>query len=261
MPRREGTPQKKEVKTSWQNVSDWYGRAVGTEGQYYHQHVILPQGLKLLNLAVESSLLDLACGQGVLARAISPRVVYLGVDAAPALIRQAKRLDKNKSHSYLVADISQSLPLEKKDFTHAAIILALQNVSEPEGVVNNAAKHLGRGGKFLIVLNHPCFRIPRQSSWGIDEANKIEYRRVDRYLSPLEVPLRASPGQGDKSEVVWSYHLSLSDYSRMLADSGFVIERLEEWTSDRRSVGLAARMENRAREEFPLFLAILARKD
>ena len=34
----------------------------------------------------------------------------------------------------------------------------------------------------------------------------------------------------------------------------------EEWISDKRSMGKRAGMENRAREEFPLFLAILAKK-
>ena len=247
--------------TSWQKVSKWYGEAVGKEGHYYHQHVILPQSLRLLALKEDSSLLDLACGQGVLARQIPKEVQYEGIDAAPGLIKQAKQLDKNKRHVYLVADVSQKLPVQKSDFSHAAIILSLQNIKNPEGVIKNAQRHLGKGGKLLMVLNHPCFRIPRQTSWETDEQNKMQYRRVNRYLSPLEIPVRSNPGKGEASEVVWSYHLPLSEYSRMLSESGFVIEKLEEWTSDKSSVGSAAKMENRARSEFPLFLAILARKD
>ncbi len=247
--------------TSWQKVSEWYGAAVGRGGHYYHQHVILPNSLKLLDLQPGDALLELACGQGVLARYIPGGVYYAGIDVAPALIQQAKRLDKNKSHVYLVADVSRRLPVEKKDFSHAAIILALQNIKSPEEVVRNARQHLKKGGRFLIVLNHPYFRIPRQTRWGIDEESKIQYRRVDRYLSHLAIPIAAHPGQRAKSEVTWSYHVPLAEYSQMLAEQGFVMERLEEWVSDKYSVGDAAKMENRARGEFPLFMALLARKD
>lgn len=251
----------KDSETSWQKVSQWYGETVGEKGHYYHQHVILPQSLRLLSLKQGAALLDLACGQGVLARRLPKEIHYEGIDLAPSLINQAKRLDKNKEHVYLVSDVSEDLPITKHDFTHAAIILALQNAKNPEGVIRNTRKHLKKNGELLIVLNHPCFRIPRQTSWEIDEQNKIQYRRINRYLTPLAVPIKSSPSKGELSEITWSYHLPLSEYSHMLFENGFVIERLEEWSSDKRSVGRAAKMENRARKEFPMFMAILARKD
>jgi SAM-dependent methyltransferase len=250
-----------ETRDSWQKVSRWYGELVGKEGHYFHQHVILPRSLRLLELKEDSSLLDLACGQGVLARQIPPSVAYQGVDASPSLISQAKKMDKNPRHTYIVADVSKKLPLQKTDYTHAALILALQNIRDAAGAIRNAGHHVAHGGKLLIVLNHPCFRIPRQSGWEIDPRNKTQYRRVNRYLSPLEIPIRSNPGKGEASEVVWSFHLPISDYSRSLSENGFVILRIEEWASDKTSQGPAARMEDRARNEFPLFLTLLARKE
>ncbi len=246
-------------ETSWQNVSEWYSKAVGIEGHYYHQHIILPLSLRLLDLHDGDSLLDLACGQGVLARHIPANIHYEGIDSAPDLIEQAKRLDKNKKHSYHTGDVSRKLAIQKTDFTHASIILALQNISDPLGVIRNARNHLSPQGTLLIVLNHPSFRIPRQTSWGIDEQNKSQYRKVNLYLTPLKIPIAAHPGKGTQSQVTWSYHFPLSHYSRLLSENGFVIEKLEEWASDKQSTGSAAKMENRARNEFPLFLAILAR--
>ncbi len=247
--------------TSWENVSEWYGRISGKFGHYYHQHIVLPQSLRLLDLKADSSLLDLACGQGVLARQIPREVDYAGIDIAPSLINQAKRLDRNKRHIYVVADVSRNLPIIKKDFSHTSIILALQNIKNPEGVLRNAREHLKPNGKFLLVLNHPYFRIPRQSSWGIDTQNKIQYRRVDRYMTPMKIPIATNPGRGERSENTWSYHFPLSHYSQCLFRHGFLIEKIEEWASDKHSTGRAARMENQSRKEFPLFMAILARKD
>ena len=110
-----------------------------------------------------------------------------------------------------------------------------------------------------MVLNHPAYRIPRQSSWGIDDARKIQYRRIDKYMSPMDIPINMNPSDRS-SPITMSYHYPISTYSKMLKDAGFVIDLIEEWTSDKESEGRAARMENRSRAEIPLFLAIKAVK-
>ncbi len=244
--------------TSWQKVSKWYGGLVGEKGHFFHQSLIMPLGLKLLDLKKDSKLLDIACGQGVMARNIESSIEYLGVDIAFDLIREAQKRDKNTKHKYLMADVTVEIPTKEK-FDRASIILALQNIKEPNLAIKTIAKHLVSGARFLIVLNHPAFRIPRQSSWEIDEKNKLQYRKISKYLSPMEIPVNVHPSDPN-SAVTWSYHHPLEDYSKYLFEAGFLIERIEEWASGKHSEGRAAKMENRAREEFPLFMAILAVK-
>lgn len=246
--------------TSWQKVSSWYEKSVGQSGHYYHQHLVLPGALRLLDLENDSSILDLACGQGVLGRMIKPNIEYTGVDLAPSLIKFAKQNDRAEKHHYFVGDIEKPLPVSKTDFSHAVIILALQNIQEPGLAIKNAANHLKPGGRLLLVLNHPSFRIPRQSSWEIDPQNKLQYRRVNRYLTPLKIPINAHPGHGDQGPITWSFHHPLQDYFQYLKDASLAVTNLEEWASDKESVGKAAKMENRGRAEFPLFLAVLAEK-
>lgn len=247
------------MDTSWQKVSGWYKNLVKEKGHYFHEHLVIPKSLELLSLDSANTLLDLGCGEGVLARAIPKNIYYQGVDIAPSLIDYARKNDHNPSHKYAVGNVTKPLPIAKKDFTHAVFILALQNISEPFLALKTAASYLKKGGKLLLVLNHPYFRIPRQTSWGIDEKNKIQYRRIDRYLTPLKIPINMHPGEKE-SPVTWSFHFPLSDYSKFLYDAGLVIEKIEEWTSDKISVGKAGKMENRSREEFPLFMSILAEK-
>lgn len=244
--------------TSWQKVAGWYNKSVSDEASC-HQSLIIPKTLELLKLENNSSLLDLGCGQGVLAKSILNSVYYQGIDLSGKLIDFAQKQDKNSLHHYAIFDVTRPLNLDKKDFTHAAIILALQNMERPQIAIENASKHLKVNGKMVVVLNHPCFRIPRQSFWELDEKNKIEYRRINRYLSPLKIPIKMHPGH-DASPVTWSFHYSLSDFSKFLNNAGFTIEMIEEWVSGKLSQGKAARMENRARSEFPLFLTLLCRK-
>lgn len=250
--------QTNKKDTSWNKEGKWYGEIVGEKGHFFHQTVVIPNSLKLLNLGSDASLLDIACGQGVFARAIPNTVNYVGVDIARSLIEEAKKMDRVKNHRFFVADVTKSIPVDDK-FNNATMILALQNIKEPEKTFGLIGQKIVKGGKLLIVLNHPCFRIPRQTSWEVDKANKMQYRRVNRYLSPMEIPINMHPGQ-EGSGFTWSFHRPIEDYSEMLFNNGFLIEKIEEWTSNKKSEGKAAGMENRARDEFPMFMAILAIK-
>lgn len=241
---------------NWDSSESWYTGIVGEKGHYYHQAVVLPNSLRLLGKM--NSLLDLGCGQGVLARHLGEKVEYCGVDLSGALIQAAERM--TKTGKFLVADATQPLPLEKKDFEAAAMILSLQNMENGKGAIQNAGIHLKKGGRLLLVLNHPCFRIPRQSSWGIDEQMKLQYRRINSYMTPQEIPIQTNPGKKEHSATTFSYHHSISDYTKWLQTEKFSVRVMEEWCSDKKSEGIKAKMEDRARKEIPLFLAILAVK-
>jgi ubiquinone/menaquinone biosynthesis C-methylase UbiE len=245
--------------TSWQPVSSWYTKSLGITGDYYHRTIVIPKTLNLLHVTKDSSLLDLACGQGILERSIPQSVSYTGVDISSSFIHFAKMHKKNKESNFVLSDITKPLQIQKKDFTHTSIILALQNMQDIQAVCMNAMRHSIKGGVFVIVLNHPCFRIPRQSSWGIDEKKKTEFRRIDRYMSELSIPISANPSQKN-SPITWSFHKPLSAFMHALLEAGFFTATIEEWTSDKKSTGTYAKMENRARNEFPMFLAIKAIK-
>lgn len=245
--------------TSWNAVAPWYDKIVGTEGHYYHQHVVLPGVLRLLQLKPESTLVDLGCGQGILAKNIPQITSYLGLDIAKSLIQFARQTKLPTAYSFQVTDVTRPIASAKPVFSHAAILLALQNMERAEIALQNASAYLKTGGKLVIVLNHPAFRIPRQSGWGVDEKTQQQYRWMNRYASPLKIPINMSPGRGS-AHLTWSFHHSLQDYTQMLRTAGFAITNLEEWVSDKESEGKIARRENRSRSEFPLFLTIVAEK-
>ena len=245
------------MKSRWDAAGDWYNRIVGEKGHYYHQATILSSALLLLKLKSGDSLLDLGCGQGVLQRSLPKGIAYLGIDQSSALIESARA---RTPASFLIADASEPLPIDKKEFDAACFILSLQNMEHPEKAIANASLHLKKGGRLLLVLNHPCFRIPRQSHWGIDEQAKLQYRRMNLYMTPQKIPIQTEPGRKD-SAVTYSYHQPLSSYIEWLSKNGLAVAKMEEWCSDKKSEGGAARMEDRARREFPLFLALLAVKN
>lgn len=240
----------------WEAGAKWYDSIVGKEGHLYHQELIIPK-LKELLPKNPFSLIDLGCGQGFLANHF-PQAQYVGIDVSKTLIQTAKKAFPNKE--FYEHDLTKPITNINKTFDIALFLLSLQDILEPSCALKQAFSLLKKGGKLILVLNHPLFRIPRQSSWGIDEEKNLQFRRIDRYMTPLKIPMQLAPSKGEKSKTVNHHHFSLSTLSEWLYSAGFTIEIIQEWVSNKMSQGKYAKRENRAREEFPLFMTVIASK-
>jgi hypothetical protein len=129
-----------------------------------------------------------------------------------------------------------------------------------EDVLACAVWALKPAGRVVLLLTHPAFRIPRQSGWGWDEGRKLLFRRVDRYLTPLAVPMKPFPGREVRG-VTRSFHRPIQAYVNGLADHGFCLDRLEEIPAHKSSKSAPSeRAERMARREIPLFLGLRARR-
>ena len=246
-------------KTSWQKVAPWYESLTGEWGHFFHEKVIFPLILPWIQKMKPTTVVDFGCGSAPITTYLSQDCHYTGYDTAVSLLRAAKKGSKNPHSRFIEADVTR--PIENIPTTSVALcILALQNMENGEECIKNAARAVLKNGIFIIVINHPYFRIPRQSAWGVDEKNKLVYRRVNRYLSPLSIPITMHPGEKRGSDLTWSFHNPLQTYSRWLAHAGFAISDIRELTSPKKSQGKHAREEDRGREEFPLFMALRAVK-
>ena len=174
------------------------------------------------------------------------------------MIRFARSRSKPAIKFHL-ADASDANALKESQFDAAVCLLALQNIEKITLVFKSVTQWLKPQGCFVMVVTHPCFRIPRQTHWGWDDEKKIEYRRVDRYASDLTIPI-ITPKMASSEGYTLTYHRSLQNYFEALAGAGLMVDRLEEWASKKESLpGKRAKAENRARKEIPLFLAMRAR--
>ena len=258
--------------TAWDHVASWYDKLVGDEGSDYHRNVILPAAMRLLEPKKGERLLDLACGQGVFTRLLAqvePALV-LAVDASPKLIAAAKFRGAGPALRslggagpnvrFVVADAGKLGDLADGSFDGAAMLMAVQDIDPIEPVFRELARALRVGGRAVIIMMHPCFRVPRQSSWGWDDEKCTQYRRLDRYGTPMAVPIATRPGADPTLHTVY-FHRPLAMYFAALSAAGLAVTVLEELYSHHVSEpGGHSRGENRARKEFPIFLAIKAIK-
>ncbi|MDO8516155.1 MAG: methyltransferase domain-containing protein [bacterium] len=244
--------------TSWEFSAEWYDDLLKGEGTY-QKELILPNLLRLMDIKKGETVLDLACGQGFFTREFMNLGAHaIGVDSSRTLIelarKSAPKIDfyLSKAHSL---DFIKNGGVQK-----IAIVLALQNMEDTALVLKECARVLAPTGTLSIVLNHPSFRIPKNSSWGWDEKNNIQYRRIDSYLSESKTKIQMHPGDRP-DEYTISFHRPFQFYFKALAKAGFGVTQLEEWNSHKKSgPGPRAQAEDTARKEIPLFLFLKAEK-
>ncbi|MES2088259.1 MAG: methyltransferase domain-containing protein [Patescibacteria group bacterium] len=252
--------ESKESETSWGGVANWYDDLLESGEGTYQSDLILPNVLRLLEIKSGQSVLDLACGQGFFSREFfKVGAAVSGSDISPNLIALAQK-NSPKNIEYFVAPADKLVFAKSESKDAVVCILAIQNIENAPAVLSEAFRVLKKGGKFLMVMNHPTFRIAKRSSWGFDEKLKIQYRRLDEYISESKTEIAMHPGSDPASATV-SFHHPLQYYFKALYKAGFLVSRLEEWNSGKTSQpGPRAGAENKARSEFPLFLTLEARK-
>ena len=156
--------------TSWNSVAGWYDKHV-MESSDHHREVIIPGTIKLLDPKKGEKILDVGCGQGIFCLELAKAGVQaFGVDSSKKLIDIAKKRSGDRFNiHYRVADASNLEGFQDGTFDGLTSILAIQNMEDLDAVAKEMSRVVKSGGRLVWVLNHPCFRIPRQSGWGFDE--------------------------------------------------------------------------------------------
>jgi SAM-dependent methyltransferase len=190
---------------------------------------VLPGVLRLLAPQAGQRALDVACGQGVLCRILRERGVEVtGVDAAAELIRAARDRGPGRRRLSRRRRARADVPAAG-DFDAASCVLAIQNIHPIAPVFAGAARALRDGGRLVIVMMHPAFRGPKETTWGWDERGKVQFRRVDRYLLPRKTPITTHPGK-DPGQYTWTFHKPIEAYVKALRQR-LLVDAIEEWPS------------------------------
>ncbi len=251
----------KTTKTSWGKVAPWYNELLESK-RTYQKDVILPKLVRMMEIKKGEKILDVACGQGFFTSEFAKLGAHVvGADISPELIDLARTNFPKISFEVVPADKQSIFP--NQTFDTVTIILALQNISDLQGTLKECGRILKNGGKLFIVLNHPAFRIPKKSSWEFDEKNKIQYRRIEKYLSEIMTKIEMNPGEKNikLKKYTYSFHRSLQDYFSALHKQNFAVKKLEEWISNKESqTGPRKNAEDVARKEIPMFMCIEAIK-
>lgn len=278
-------PKLPSKPTHWGNVADWYDDLVGDEGSEYHREVILPGILRMLQpesklenrkskIENQLTILDLASGQGVLCRKLAQLGHQVtGIDAAEPLIAAAGKRNESDQLpiTYRVADATRLrndgvllAGLAPASFDAITIVLAIQNITPLTPVWQACHALLKPNASLILVMMHPCFRVPKQSDWVWEEKAGTQARITRQYLTSSTIPIQTRPGlaaHGKDASSTTHFHRPLQAYINTLGNVGLLIDHIEEWASHKKSEpGPRQKGLDQSRKEIPMFLALRARR-
>jgi len=100
----------------------------------------------------------------------------------------------------------------------------LEHLADLDGALDEVARVLRRGGRFVMFVNHPLFQTPG-SGWIDDQVvdPPEQYWRVGPYL-----PESVSVEEVDAGVQLPFFHRPLSRYVNALADRGLHLDRMVE---------------------------------
>jgi ubiquinone/menaquinone biosynthesis C-methylase UbiE len=204
-------------------IAEWYDAHVG--GPIYEE-IIVPGLLELAGNVRGVHVLDLACGQGIIARAFARQGAQVtGVDLSSNLLALAQRHEEAEPLGIVyIRDDAQSLnTLSAVQFDGVVCSMALMDIPNVPAALRASRCVLSPGGWMVIAMTHPCFEVPN-GRWVTREDGTVA-REVTRYFS--EGFWRSSNPAGVRGQV-GAYHRMLSTYLNTFAEAGYCVERTIE---------------------------------
>ena len=182
-----------------------------------------PGTAALLDLAGDVSglrLLEVACGQGRVARELARRGAALtGLDISPAMLARAWAYEAAEPLGirYLHADVTVGDVLEGQVFDGVVCNYGLTDIDDLDGLLANVARLLRPDGWFVFSLLHPCFPgwdSDAPSSWPPDHG----YYQEGWWLA-------SNTGYRGR---VGASHRMISTYLNSLTGHGLALDRAAE---------------------------------
>lgn len=140
--------------------------------------------LEAAGFEAEDRVLDVACGPGLLATVIAPRVRRVtGIDLTPAMIEQARRHAAQRGATNVAWQVGDAaaLPFEDGAFTAVVTRYSFHHMPDPLSVLREMARVCERGGRVIVI---DVFTTTPQQQTAYD---RIERLRDPSHVSALRI--------------------------------------------------------------------------
>jgi len=209
----------------YDSFADFYGDAVGDDVSDPATSALL----QLIPTCKGRRVLDLACGQGRVARELARSGAdVVAVDISRALLSKATAAESDQplGITYLHRDVAAPTALRGEHFDGVVSNFVLSDIDDVDGALATVARVLPNGGWFVFSILHPCF-----PGWDEDAPSSWEpgggYYKEGWWLA-------RNPGFRGK---VGANHRMLSTYLNLLAGHRLPVEEAaeplpgEEWAA------------------------------
>jgi ubiquinone/menaquinone biosynthesis C-methylase UbiE len=195
------------------------------EGSGPHE-LALATTLRLVPDLRAVQVLDVACGQGLAARALARAraASVTGVDLTAELIEIARGYEAGEPLGirYLLDDAQALATLGGAAFDVVTCQLGLMDIPGLREVMGSVARVLRPGGSFVFVIGHPCFLAPNART--VPAADGRAARLISEYFHQ-RFWRSASPAGVRR---VGNHHRTVASYLNTLTACGFTLDLVDE---------------------------------
>jgi 2-polyprenyl-3-methyl-5-hydroxy-6-metoxy-1,4-benzoquinol methylase len=232
--------QNAEGRQIWDAKAEFWDQLHGDSGNRFHRTYIGPAVENLLELEPGERVLDIACGNGTVARQLAALGAQVtAVDFSAQLIERAQSHPQRSGPpiTYMVADATDESALRQLGEGHFdAVVCTMALMDMPViAPLYRAARHLVTAqGRLVIATSHPAFNSCNPIFFAelADEDGTLIQRTGIKIRAYLDIPATKGTGAVGEPAPHYYFHRPLHELLGEAFTAGWVLDALLEPTLD-----------------------------
>lgn len=225
-----------EGRQLWDKKAAFWDELHGDEGNLFHRRLVGPAVERLSALQPGERVLDIACGNGAMARrlaALGGRVT--AVDFSPLLLEraQARTQTAGEPIQYGIADATNEealAALGEGQYDLIVCTMALMDMPVIAPLYRAVRRLLASNGRFVLATAHPAFNSNNPTFIGevVDESGQLVIRHTIKLAAYLQILPTKGAGAANEPAPHYYYHRPLHELLGEAFAAGLVLDGLDE---------------------------------
>lgn len=244
-----------EARAAWNQAAEAWEDFVESGKDHYRHEVHGPALLSVCEPLVGRRVLDLGCGQGYFTRQLARRGAQaVGVDISEELLAFARQHedDERLGIEYRLLNATEvHLHFAAGSFDLVTACFSLHDMADPAAALRSARRVLKTDGRMAIAGPHPCTDTPYRE-WEMDPSGSKGALKIDYYFNSGPAVLHWNMKRLIRHWDAPYWRHTLSEWSAMIAEAGFLVRRLHEPRPTREQVRRNPHLEDASRLPYAL---------